>query len=215
MSTGDAPAPLFYLAGLLGWNYFAQTFNSTSGVFTNNRELFHKVYFPRLAVPISSTISNLPALLLNLVLFVVIAAIYGLCNPETTCLNIDSPALLLLVPLLILIAGATGLATGLWISALTAAYRDLSHLASFLVQLWMYSTPIIYTFASVPERWKPLLALNPMTAVCEGFKRIFLGPGTGTLSTPMLASATALSLGALYLGFLLFRHAEDKFIDAI
>ena len=209
--TDGLPPVLFYLCGLLGWGYFAQTFNTTSTTFVTNAPLFGKVYFPRLIVPLSVTISNLLAFGLNLIIFVGFLTYF---KTSTSAGGSLQPGwLLLLLPLLIVQVAATALGVGLWVSALTAKYRDLTHLSAFLVQLLMYATPVIYPLSQIPQEWRWLVALNPMTMIVENFRLMFLGQATASVPlTCLSASVTAL---LLITGVLLFQKTERTFIDTV
>lgn len=208
--TADAPPVLFYLAGLLAWNYFAQTFQSTSATLVNNAAMFGKVYFPRLIVPLSAVISNLGTLLIQVVTFAAIYGAYALIGlPADTGLR----ATLWLLPLVVLQVAALSLGVGLWLAALTARYRDFTVLAGFLLQLWLYATPVIYPLREVPEGWRPVVLANPMTMPVEVFRHALLGAGDPSL--PGALASVALTALLLATGLRLFRRVEKTFVDAI
>lgn len=209
--TDGLPPVLFYLCGLLGWTYFAQTFNTTSTTFVTNAPLFGKVYFPRLIVPLSVTISNLLAFALNLLIFCGFLAYFNLFTPAGDDLQITWNACLL--PLLIVQLAATALGVGLWVSALTAKYRDLTHLSAFLIQLLMYATPVIYPLSQIPSSWQWLASLNPMTMIVENFRLMFLGQATASVALTLLSAGISLVL--LISGVLLFQRTERTFIDTV
>jgi len=150
--TDELPPLLFYLCGMLPWSYFAQCMNGTSTTFVTNAALFGKVYFPRLVVPLSIVTSSLLAFLIQLVTFAVFWLYYKFFTEAGSLFHLRAMPLAL-CPLLLLQTAALGLAVGLWMSALTAKYRDFVHLSGFLTQLWMYATPVVYPLSVVPERW--------------------------------------------------------------
>lgn len=209
--TDGLPPVLFYLCGLLGWTYFSQTFNTTSTTFVTNASLFGKVYFPRLIVPFSVTISNLIAFALNLAIFLCFLAFFKFFTRAADTIQISWTALLL--PLLILQLAATALGIGLWVAALTAKYRDLTHLSGFLIQLLMYATPVIYPLSQIPSKWQWLVALNPMTMIVENFRLMFLGQATASVLLTLLS--IGLSAFLLLTGILLFQKTERTFIDTV
>jgi len=209
--TDGLPPMLFYLAGLLGWGYFAQTFQSTSGTLVNNANLFGKVYFPRLILPLSAVLSNLLAFALQLGTFLGFWVYYKFFTPAGASFGFSGASILF--PLVVLQIAALSLGIGLWLSALTTKYRDFIHLSGFLIQIWMYATPVIYPLSQIPERWRWFAALNPMTMPVETIKYMLLGQGI------VLPSYFALSLAmtALFLvsGVLVFNKVEKTFIDTV
>lgn len=207
--TDGIPPMLFYLCGLLGWNYFAQTLNATGNTFTNNSHIFGKVYFPRLVVPLSLVISNLFAFGIQLVVFLGFYAYFRLS--VGTPLMFDRTVALF--PVLVAHSAVLALGAGLWISALTAKYKDFSHLLGFLTQLWMYATPVIYPLSQIPERWQWLAIVNPMAPVVELYKRIFLG--TGTIEPSQYAISWAITLFIAITGLLYFQRVERTVVDTV
>jgi len=209
--TDGLPPMLFYLAGLLGWSYFAQTFLSTSGTLVNNAGLFGKVYFPRLIVPLSAVISNLLAFALQLGMFLGFWAYYKFFT--TAGASFGFGGAIVCFPLVVLQIAALSLGAGLWLTALTAKYRDFIHLSGFLIQIWMYATPVIYPLSQIPEGWRWLAVLNPMAMPVETIKYMLLGQGIVT------ASYLALSLfvTALFLvsGVIVFNKVEKTFVDTV
>src|SRR5262249_14534163 len=159
--TDGLPPMLFYLTGLLGWNYFAQTFHSTSGTLVNNAGIFGKVYFPRLVVPLSTVISNLLAFGIQLATMLCFWFYFKFFTAAGTQFGL-SPEIVF-APFVVLQIAALSLGVGMWLSALTAKYRDVVLLSSFLIQLWMYATPVIYPLSQIPDHWRWVAALNPMT----------------------------------------------------
>lgn len=208
--TNGAPSALFYLCGLLPWNYFAQTFQSTSSSLANNAAMFGKVYFPRLIVPISSALSNLVPLAIQFGLFL---AIYGVekLGPRASSFGLAPSAALL--PLVFVQVALLGLGTGLWIAALTAKFRDFGILAGFALQLWMYVTPVVYPLSRVPARWYWVEVANPMAFPLEAARAMLLGAGTPT--TGLFAASAGATLALLIGGILVFERVEKTFIDVI
>ena len=209
--TDGLPPMLFYLAGLLGWGYFAQTFQSTSGTLVNNANLFGKVYFPRLILPLSAVLSNLLAFALQLGTFLGFWVYYKFFTSAGASFGFSGASILF--PLVVLQIAALSLGIGLWLSALTTKYRDFIHLSGFLIQIWMYATPVIYPLSQIPERWRWFAALNPMTMPVETIKYMLLGQGI------VLPTYVALSFAmtALFLvsGVLVFNKVEKTFIDTV
>ncbi len=208
LSTDGLPKILFYLSGITAWNYFAECLSKTSETFIANAGMFGKVYFPRLAVPLSIVISNLIKFGIQLGLFL---GFYLYFLAKGTAIR--PTAALALLPVLVLLMGMLGLGTGIIVSSLTTRYRDLRYLVQFGVQLLMYSTPVIYPLSRIPDQYRWIMLANPMTPVIETFRYAFLGTGTfswGHLG--LTAAATALILTA---GVLLFNHVERTFMDTV
>jgi lipopolysaccharide transport system permease protein len=208
LSTDGVPPVLFYLAGITSWNYFAACLKSTSNTFTANASLFGKVYFPRAVTPISVVISNIIQLGIGLLLFLVIYT-YFLINKG----SIHPTPALALFPLLVLIMGFMGLGIGMLVSAMTTKYRDLQYLVDFGVQLLMYATPVILPLSAVPEKYKLIMMLNPMSGVIETFKYGFLG--SGTFSWGLLAFSSVFTLIIFFVGLLVFNKTEKNFMDTV
>ena len=209
--TEGAPPMLFYLCGLLGWTYFANCFNGTSNSFLANAGLFGKVYFPRLIPPISITISNLIAFAIQLGTFL---GFYIYFKYFTAAgVSIHPHLFLLVLPLILLQTAALALGFGLWISALTTKYRDFAFLTGFIVQVWMYATPVIYPLSLIPEKWRLLVMLNPMAPIVESFKYAFLG--AGTLNYGYLTISAVITVIVLLTGILIFNKVERTFIDYV
>jgi lipopolysaccharide transport system permease protein len=202
---------LFYLCNQLGWNYLQQNLLNGGSIFTTNAYLFGKVYFPRLVMPISVVLSNLFACLLQLISFLIICAGFMLLVPGTHGL-VFSPTVLLL-PLLFIQTAALSLGVCLWMSALTARYRDLNQLLQFIVQLWMFASPVILPLSNFPLKWRWLADLNPMTPIIESFRLCLFGVGTVTPLSLTTSIATTLLL--LITGMLIFQRTERTFIDTV
>lgn len=209
LSTDGVPPILFYLAGVTSWNYFANCLKSTSNTFTMNASLFGKVYFPRAVTPLSIIISNLIQLSIGLFLFAIIYAYYIIFNNTDLQPNI----VLLLLPVLILIMGFMGLGLGMLVSSMTTKYRDLQYLVDFGVQLLMYATPVILPLSAIPEKYKIIMLLNPMTGVIETFKYSFLG--SGSFSPNLLIYSIVFTVVVFFLGLLIFNKTEKNFMDTV
>ncbi len=207
LPTDGLPQFLFYLAGTVIWGYFSECLNKTSLTFTSNAHLFGKVYFPRLAVPISILFSNLISFGFQFVLFLAFVVGYaasGVVHPN---------AWMLATPLLLGLMAGLGLGVGIVVSSLTTRYRDLRFLVSFGVQLLMYATPVIYPSSSIPEQYRMLIMANPLTPIVETFRFAFLG--AGTLNIPGLLYSLVLTLILLAAGILLFNRVEATFMDTV
>ena len=208
--TNGVPSSLFYLCGLLLWNYFSQTFNSTAGTLVNNASIFGKVYFPRLIVPLSAVVSNLVGAAIQFALFAVVFALEK-TGPRGASYGLTAAAWLM--PLLFLQVALLSLGIGLWLAALTAKFRDFSILAGFFVQLFMYASPVIYPLSRVPSRWYLAAALNPMTFPLEALRHMLLGAGSPTASLGVVS--LGLTVVTLASGLLVFQKVEKTFVDVI
>jgi len=175
LSTDGLPQPLFYMAGITAWNYFADCLTKTSTVFRDNANIFGKVYFPRLIMPLSIVVSNLVRFGVQMLLFFMMIGYYAFTGADFH-LN----AYVLLFPILVLMMALLGLGLGLIITALTTKYRDLAFLITFGVQLMMYATTVIYPLSAAPAAYKWVIELNPMTGIIEAFRYGFLGEGSLT-----------------------------------
>lgn len=211
LPTDGLPPTLFYLCGLLAWNYFSQTFNSTSSTLVANAGLFGKVYFPRLIVPLSGVISNGISFLIQALSFFAVLIIYRATHLEATV----GPrwSAIVFIPLVLLQLAAFGLGVGLWLSALTAKFRDIGVLSGFLLQLWMYLTPVILPLAKVPPQWHFLVALNPVTMPVECFRYFLLG--TGWMNVSLMIVSIFATIIALISGLFVFQRVEKSFIDVV
>ena len=205
--SGDVPYPVFAFAGLLPWNYFAQALNRSSTSVVNSAHLITKIYFPRLVIPLSGVFSSLVDFAIAFGVLILLMVIYG----------IVPTAGMLLLPVLILLAMVTALGFGLWLSALNVRYRDVNYLLPFLIQVWMYVTPVVYGSGLIPAQFRFLLSLNPMTGVVEGFRWALLSPAAvgDYLSGPMLGVSVVISLVVLVSGTYFFRSTERSFADIV
>jgi lipopolysaccharide transport system permease protein len=208
--TDGLPPVLFYMAGLVAWNYFGQTFQTTSTTLVSNAGLFGKVYFPRLIVPLSAVLSNLIAFALQLGTFLVLWLYYKFI---TAAFGFAFSPTIVFFPLVLLQLAALSLGAGLWMTSLTVKYRDFVHLSAFLIQLWMFATPVIYPFSQIPERWRFIAALNPMAMPAETMRVMFLGKGTVDLA--YVAVSVGVTAAILLSGAMLFSRVERTFVDTV
>ncbi len=209
--TDGIPPMLFYLCGMCVWSYFAGCFGAISNTFITNANLFGKVYFPRIILPMSVVLSRLIAFGIQLLTFLAFLVYFIFFTKVGAVVHVTG--WVWAVPLLLVVSAALGLGVGLWISALTTKYRDLVHLATFLTQLWMYATPVVYPISQVPENWQWLAALNPMTGIVEAFRKAFLGAGEA--SPYLLGMSICMTLLLLLTGVILFSRAEKTFVDTV
>ena len=171
ISTDGLPQPLFYLAGIVLWQYFSECLNKTSATFTQNQHIFGKVYFPRLISPLSNVLSNLVRMSIQFLLFLIVYVYYVAVG-----VDVMPNAYALLLPLLIVMLAGLSLGFGIIISSMTTKYRDLTILFTFIVQLWMYATPVIYPLSTITnEKIRMLMGINPLTSIFEAFKYGMLG----------------------------------------
>lgn len=209
MSTDGVPQALFYMAGNVCWFYFADCLNQTASTFTTNQNMFGKVYFPRLVVPIATVVSNLLRFGIQLGLFVVIYLYFFLSGSD-----IYLTWYIVLFPLFIVMLAGLGLGFGILVSSMTTKYRDLSILFTFIVQLWMYATPIVYPISMVPEgTLRMLIMANPMTSIIEAFKYATLGQGY--FSWWALGYSFAFMCILLVLGIVIFNKVQRSFMDTV
>lgn len=196
------PYPIFYYSALLPWMYFAGSLQHVTNTMVEHQWIIKKVYFPRLLLPLSAVLPGLVDFGIALVILIGMMLVYGIGLSATT----------LLAPLFLLFAVLTSLAVGLWLAALNARYRDVRYVVPFLIQFWMFASPIVYPVSLVPERWRWLYGLNPMAGVIEGFRWALLGQGqpSAVLGVSVLAVLLVLCGGLLY-----FRHVEATVADAL
>ena len=209
MSTDGVPQALFYMAGNVCWFYFSDCLNQTSSTFVANQAMFGKVYFPRMVVPISTVISNLLRFGIQVLLFVAFFLYFWIRGAD-----VAPNWALLLLPLLIVMLAGLGLGFGILVSSLTTKYRDLTILFTFIVQLWMYATPIVYPMSMVTnETLRTVIMLNPMTAVVEAFKYATLGQGY--FSWCVLGYSFAFMSALLLWGTIVFNKVQRSFMDTV
>ena len=199
---------LFYFSGILCWQYFVANLNRTSDTLTLNAALYSKVYFPRLVTPASTVISNLIIFGIQFAVFIVV-----LCFFTFRGAPVHPSASVVLLPLLLLQIAAFGIGVGLIVSTLTTRYRDLNYMLGYLLQLWMYATPIVYPLSQVPQKWLWLFYLNPMTAVVQTFRHSLLGSEAPSIW--MTSYSVAISTLAIGIGLVLFTRIERTFMDTI
>ena len=209
MSTDGIPQALFYMAGNVCWFYFSDCLNQTSNTFVANQGMFGKVYFPRMVVPISTVMSNLLRFGIQLLLFVAIW-IYFFASGS----DIHLTWTILLVPILVVMLAGLGLGFGILISSMTTKYRDLTILFTFVVQLWMYATPIVYPISMVTnETLHTIIMLNPMTSIIEAFKYATLGQGY--FSWGALGYSFAFMSILMLWGIIIFNKVQRSFMDTV
>lgn len=205
MPTEGRPAVLFYFSGLIGWTYTAQVLAATAGTFVNNSSLFSKVRFPRLIMPLAAGASGLFAVVLQLLLLGAIMAAIG------------EPLFgwrLLILPVLMIAFACLAWGVGLWIASSTAKYRDLSIATPFLLQLWLFATPIIYPLSSVPQDWRLAVALlNPLAPLIEALRWILIGAGS-VEPLPLAVAAVEIAI-ILLTGAMLFQRVERTVVDTV
>lgn len=208
LGTDGIPQPLFYFSGTILWTYFSHCLTKCANTFNSNAQLFGKIYFPRLAVPISYAVTETITVLIQFALLLVFYFYYMSVGH-----SFNPNAWLLLVPVLIVQLGALAIGIGIIISSLTTKYRDLKQLLAFGMQLWMYATPIIYPMSRVPEQWMWVYQINPVAPVIEMFRFAFLGSGNFPLFN--WGVSLVLTLLIFLLGVIVFNRNERTFIDVI
>lgn len=202
MPSDGHPYPVFVYAALLPWTFFASAIATSGGSLVGSSHLVSKVYFPRLIIPLASVGAGLVDLLISTAILLLMMLHYGVGWSWN----------LLAAPLLLLFVVFAALGVGTLLSALTVAYRDFTHLTPFLVQTWMYATPVIFPVSLVPERWQWLLYLNPMTGLVEAFRAAFLGTPFNWVA---LASSFAIATAIFLIGIAYFEKVERRFADII
>jgi lipopolysaccharide transport system permease protein len=207
--TDEIPSPLFYLSGLIIWNYFSTCLTNTATTFSKNTDLFGKVYFPRLIIPLASVISALISFAIQFALLVFLLLYYYVFKGISINLNVA----IILIPVLILVIAGLGLGIGIIISALTTKYRDLVYLINFGIQLFMYVTPIIYPLSFVTGKYRSFILANPITALVETFRYALLG--VGTFDPWYLGYSILITFAVLIIGVLVFNKVQKNFMDVI
>lgn len=211
ISTDGLPKPLFYMAGITAWNYFADCLTKTSTVFKDNAGIFGKVYFPRLIMPLSIVASNLVRFGVQMLLFMLMMAYYYFAGAQFNFTWAIS-----LFPVIVILMALLGLGTGMIISAMTTKYRDLAFLVSFGVQLLMYATTVIYPLSEAIKKYPAyawIIEYNPMTPIIETFRFGFLGEGS--FSWASLGYAGGVTLALLISGIVVFNKVERTFVDTV
>jgi lipopolysaccharide transport system permease protein len=208
LPTDGLPQFLFYMSGTVIWTYFSDCLTKTSNTFVNNSQLFGKVYFPRLAVPISILFSNLITFGIQFAFFLFFIAYFALRGTE-----LHPNLWILFSPVLILMMAGLGFGLGILISAMTTKYRDLRFLVQFGVTLLMYATPVIYPVSSIPVRYQMFIKANPMTPIVETFRYAFLG--AGTINPLDLIYSFVFMVLVVIIGSVVFNRVEATFMDMV
>ena len=207
ISTDGLPQPLFYLAGIVLWQYFSECLNKTSATFTQNQHIFGKVYFPRLISPLSNVLSNLVRMSIQFLLFLIVYVYYVAVG-----VDVMPNVYALLLPLLIVMLAGLSLGFGIIISSMTTKYRDLTILFTFIVQLWMYATPVIYPLSTITnDKIRMLMGINPLTSIFEAFKYGMLG--VGQFSWGGLGYSFGFMVVLLLVGVVVFNKVQRSFMD--
>jgi lipopolysaccharide transport system permease protein len=209
ISTDGLPQPLFYMSGIIAWNYFYECMVGTSNVFKANAGIFGKVYFPRLIMPLTLVISNLVKFSIQFFLFVCILLYYITYKIYSPNINLS----ILILPFLLLLMAITALGLGMIVSSMTTKYRDLSFLLTFGMNLFMYATPVIYPLSAAPQQYRELLSLNPLSPIIEGFRYILIGNSSFNLYS--LGYSTIFAMIVLTIGVLVFNKVEKNFVDTV
>ena len=197
------PYPLFALAGLLPWQLFSRTISESTNSVLVDQRLITRVYFPRLSIPLASTLAGLVDFLVAGSLFVIFLAVSHKGLPQTV----------IWLPCFLLLLLITALGIGFWLSALNVEYRDVMYLIPFLNQFWLFLTPVVYPSSLIPEPWRIVYGLNPMVGVVEGFRWSLLG--TGHPPGPMMLASTLVAVSWFLSGIIWFRTREQTFVDTI
>ena len=208
LSTDGVPHFVFYLCSNALWTFFATCLNQTSSTFTANAGIMGKVYFPRLVMPISSVLTGMLDLVIQLGILIVVMVGYAISGYRFAL----GPTLLL-APVLVLQTGILGLGFGIIVASLTTKYRDLVVLVGFGVSLWMYASPVVYTIGLIPEKYLSLYMMNPMSPIMECWRNAVIG--SGTFYWGYWAMSWAFTLAVLLLGVVLFSHIEKTFMDTV
>jgi homopolymeric O-antigen transport system permease protein len=203
MPSDGFPYPVFSYAALLPWNYFASSLNRSIGSVVGDANLITKVYFPRLLLPISATVSGLVDFGISFIFLLVMMAWYGIMPTWGT----------LLLPCFILLAMLTALAVGLWLSVINVRFRDVGQATAFFIQIWLFASPVAYPVNVVPEKWRALYSLNPMAGVIEGFRWALLGKQMPDIASILISIAMVLLL--VVGGIIFFKRLENTFADVV
>ena len=201
--TQGLPGPVFFYCALLPWTYFASALQNATNVVVEQQRVITKIYFPRLVLPFSAVLSGLVDFAISFVMLLALMAYYHIAPTPT----------ILLLPLFLLLSVATALAVGLWLAALNALYRDVRYVVPFLVQFWMFASPVAYPSTLVPERWRWLYGLNPMAGVIEGFRWSLTGHGLPP--GPLLGASTVVVAVCLFGGLAYYRAMEGTIADVV
>ncbi len=203
LPSGGLPYPIFFYCALLPWTYFANALAGATGSIVENQRVITKIYFPRVLLPLAAILSGLVDFAIAFALLAVLGAYYG----------IAPHAALLTLPVFLLLAVITALGAGLWLAAMNALFRDVRYVVPFLIQFWMFASPVAYSSSLVPERWRWLYGLNPMAGVIEGFR--WAVTGQGRPDAVLLGVSTTAVLAVLAGGLLYFRRVESTIADVV
>jgi len=203
LPTDGLPTPVFYFAALVPWAYFSSALQLTTNVVVDNQRLITKVYFPRLILPVSTVLSGLVDFAIGFAVLAIFTLAYGIKPTLAT----------LWLPMLLLLAVLTALGVGLWLSALNALYRDVRYVIPFVIQFWMFASPVAYPASLVPSRWRWLYGLNPMTGVIEGFRWALTGQGRPP--DLVLLASVGMVLVMLFGGLIYFNKMESTIADVV
>lgn len=198
------PYPVFALSALVPWSFFSTALTTSSSSLVNNPELISKIYFPRLVIPTAPVLAALLDFIIAFAVLLVVMTLFGVA-PHVSAI--------VMVPLLLLLIVMTATGTGCWLSALNIQYRDVKQITPLLMQIWMYASPIIYPLSMIPERFRPIYALNPMVGVISGFRSVLVG--SGEIPWTLLGISFAMATVLLVTGALYFRRTERVFADVI
>ena len=208
ISTDGIPPFIFYMAGTVVWGYFATCLQLTSNTFVKNAQIFGKVYFPRLTIPVANIIIGLFQFGIQFVVFLGFLLYFLWQGAE-----VHPNALIFAMPLLVLQMAVMGLGFGILISSITTKYRDLTFVMTFAIQIWMFATPIVYPLSIVPEKYRLLAVLNPMTSIVECFRAAFLG--TSSIELVHIAISVTITLLIFIAGVIMFSRIEKTFMDTV
>lgn len=206
--TDGVPQPLFYMAGIMLWNYFSTVFSSSSNLFISNASIFGKVYFPRLVVPLATASSNLLKFVIQLGLFIALYIYFVVVDADI------SPNITILVfPVIVILIALLGMSSGLIVSSMTTKYRDLMQLVNFGVQLFMYATPVIYPLSTAPEKYRDILMLNPLSSFFEAARYGLMS--CGSISWGGLLYSLVMTLLIMAVAVVIFTRTERTFMDTV
>jgi len=203
ISSEGVPYPVFAFSALVPWIYFANAVTQASNSLIEHESVITKVYFPRLVAPIAAVLTGVVDFAIAFAVLVVMMLFYGIVPTSR----------IWVLPFFVLLGMATSLGIGLWLSTLNVQYRDVRHAVPFLLQFWLFATPIAYSSRLVPEAWRGLYGLNPMASVVEGFRWVLLGQGN--LSTPLLVASVFMAGILLISGLYYFHRNEQTFADIL
>lgn len=202
ISSDGVPYPLFAYAGLLPWTFFANALTNSGNSLVGSSSLITKVYFPRVIIPAAAVLAGLLDFVIAFLLLIPMLIYYRIAVTSN----------LLLLPVFICLAIFLALGVGMWLSALNVKYRDIRYALPFLIQLWLFASPVIYPTSIMPERWRWVLALNPMTGIIEGFRGSLFG---GKLPTLTILTSAVMTIAILIISFFAFQRVEDSFADVV